>query len=157
VPGDLLRYVGGPGPYSSWWLWLGLVMLAVVIAWYAAVFVATMPGSRLRRIRVVRDVHGRLLRRRFAGTIRRISDCRRRGELSDAQAYAQMSQTVRGFLQQATGIRAPYLHVEEIGTGALASAAPLIAALRDARFDTTTDADPDRLGSQAEELIRSWA
>ena len=89
VPGDLLRYVGGPGPYSSWWLWLGLALLAVVIAWYAAVFVATMPGSRLRRIRVLRDVHGRLLRRRFAGTIRRITDGRRRGELSDAQAYAR--------------------------------------------------------------------
>ncbi len=156
MPGDLLRYVGGPSPYSSWWLWLGLTLLAVVIVWYAAVFVATLPGSRLRRIRVVRDVHGRLLRRRFAGTIRRITDCRRRGELSDAQAYAQMSHTVRSFLQQATGIRAPYLHVDEIGAGALASAAPLIAALRDARFDTTADADPEDLGAQAEELIRSW-
>jgi hypothetical protein len=137
-------------------LWLGLVLLAVVIAWYAAVFVATMPGSRLRRIRVVRDVHGRLLRRRFAGSIHRITDCRRRGELSDAQAYAQMSHTVRSFLQQATGIRAPYLHVDEIGAGALAPAAPLIAALRDARFDTTAGADPENLGAQAEELIRSW-
>jgi hypothetical protein len=156
VPGDLLRYVGGPGHYSPWWLWLGLALLTVVIAWYASVFVATMPGSRLRRIRVLRDVHGRLLRRRYAGTIRRITDCRRRGELTDTQAYGQMSQTVRSFLQQATGIRAPYLHIDEIGAGSLAPAAPLIAALRDARFDTTADADPEDLGAQAEELIRSW-
>ena len=143
-------------PYSSCWLWLSLALLAAVIAWYAAVVVATMPGYRLRRIRVIRDVHGLLLRRRFAGTIRRITDGRRRGELSDAQAYAQMSHTVRSFLQQATGIRASYLHVDEISAGALASAAPLIAALRDARFDITTDADPLDLGAQAEELIRSW-
>ena len=156
MPGDLLRYTGGPGPYSAWWWWLGLALLAVVIAWYTAVLVATMPSSRLRRIRVIRDLHGRLLRRRFAGTIRRTTEGRRRGELSDAQAYAQMNQTVRSFLQQATGIRAPYLHVDEIGAGALAPAAPLIAALRDARFDTTADADPADLGAQAEELIRSW-
>lgn len=156
MPGDLLRYIGGPGTYSSWWLWLGPALLAIVIAWYATVFVATMPSSQLRRIRVVRDLHGRLLRRRFAGSIRRITDCRRHGELSDAQAYAQMSNAVRSFLQQATGIRAPYLQVEEIAAGALAPAAPLIAALRDARFDTTAGADPDDLAAKAEELIRSW-
>ena len=67
-----------------------------------------------------------------------------------------MSHTVRSFLHQTTGVRAQYLHVDEIAAGTLAAAAPLIAALRDARFDTAADADPDRLGAQAEELIRSW-
>ncbi|KDE97606.1 hypothetical protein Y900_001320 [Mycolicibacterium aromaticivorans JS19b1 = JCM 16368] len=156
MPGDLLRFVGGPTPYSSWWLWLAIILLVVVIVWYAAVFVVTLPSDRLRELPAFGDLHARLTRRRFAGGIRRIIESRRRGELSDAQAYDQMSHTVRSFLHQATGVRAQYLHVNEIAAGTLSPAAPLIAALRDARFDAGTDADPDRLGAQAEELIRSW-
>ncbi|BBY66520.1 hypothetical protein [Mycolicibacterium helvum] len=156
MPGDLLRYVGGPTPYWSWWPWLAMILLLAVVGWYTAVFVATLPTSRLRRIPALRVVQARLTRRRFAGSIRHISGQRRRGELSDAQAYDKMSHTVRSFLHHVTGIGAQYLHVDEIAGGELAPAAPLIAALRDARFDESADADPDRLGLQAEELIRSW-
>jgi hypothetical protein len=156
VPGDLLRFVSGPTPYSSWWLWLAIVLLLAVIGWYAAVFVATLPGARLRQLPALGDLQARLTRRRFANSIRHINDRRRRGELTDAQAYDAMSHTVRSFLHQATGVRAQYLHVDEIAEGTLAPAAPLIAALRDARFDVGADADPDRLGAQAEELIHSW-
>lgn len=156
MPGDLLRFIGGPTPYSSWWLWLAALLLVVVIVWYAVVFVTTLPSSRLRELPMLGDVHARLTRRRFAGAIRGITERRRRGELSTADAYDQMSHTVRSFLHQATGVRAQYLHVDELAAGDLAPAAPLIAALRDARFDTGADADPDRLGARAEELIRSW-
>lgn len=156
MPGDLLRFVSGPTAYSSWWLWLAVALLLLVIGWYAAVFVATLPNARLRALPALGDLHARLTRRRFAGSIRHITDRRRRGELSDAQAYDEMSHTVRSFLHQTTGVRAQYLHVDEIAAGTLAPAAPLIAALRDARFDAAADADPDRLGAQAEELIRSW-
>ena len=121
MPGDLLRFVGGPTPYSSWWLWLALVLLVVVIVWYAAVFVVTLPNDRLRELPAFGDLHARLTRRRFAGGIRHIIDLRRRGELSDAQAYDQMSHTVRSFLHQATGVRAQYLHVDEIAAGTLAA------------------------------------
>ncbi len=157
MPGDLLRFVGGPQPYSSWWLWLAAILVIAVIIWYTAVFVVTMPTARLREIPAVRNAHARLMRRRFAGSIRRIGERRRRGDLSDAQAYAAISQTLRSFLHQATGLRAQYLHVGEIAAGELAPAAPLIAELRDARFAETADADPERLGARAEELIRSWA
>lgn len=157
MPGDLLRYVGGPQPYSSWWLWLGVLLVVIVIGWYVLVFVATMSTSRLRQIPVVGDLQGRLMRRRFAATIRRIGERRRRGELSDAGAYDAMNHAVRSFLHQATGVRAQYLQVHEIAAGALAPAAPLIAALRDARYDTTAHPDADRLGETAEELIRSWS
>ena len=156
MPGDLLRFVGGPTPYSPWWLWLGVALIVVVIVWYTAVFVLTMPGGRLREVPALREVHARLTRRRFAGSIRHIRERRRRGEIADAAAYDQMSHALRTFLHQATGIRAQYLHVDEIATGDLAPAAPLLAALRDARFDATADADPDRLGTQTEELIRTW-
>jgi hypothetical protein len=156
VPDDLLRYVSGPMPYSPWWLWLGLFLLFIVIVWCAGVFVWTLPSHRLRRIPVVRSLHAALLRRRFARTIRSVDKQYRAGELSAAQACAQMSRTLRSFLHQATGTWAQYMHVDDIGSSDLAKAAPLFSELNDAQFNTTSHVEVSKVGSAAEEMIRTW-
>jgi hypothetical protein len=156
VPDDLLRFVDGPMPYSSLWLWLGLLLLIAVICWYIGVFVWTLPSQRLRRLPVVRSVHATLLRRRFVNTIRTIDEEYRAGDLSAAQACAQMSRTLRSFLHQATGARAQYMHVDEIARSALALSAPLFATLNDARFNSSSHVDVGQASSAAQELIRTW-
>ena len=156
MPDDLLRFVMGPMPYSEWWLWLALALLAVVIAWYVGVFVWTLPSRRLRRLPVVRSVHGTLLRRRFARAVGSIREQYRAGDLSAAQASAQMSGTLRSFLHQATGTRAQYMHVDDISASDLAAAAPLFSALNDVQFNAGSPVDVGETGAAAEELIRSW-
>ena len=156
MPDDLLRFVGGPAPYSVWWLWLGLALLMIVIIWYVGVFVWTLPSQRLRRIPLARDVHRKLLRRRFARSVESIAQRHRDGELTAAQAGADMSRTLRSFLNQATGARAQYMHLDQIGSGALAPAAPLLTALDDAQFNTASPVRVDEVGAATEELIRSW-
>jgi hypothetical protein len=157
VPDDLLRFVSGPSPYAAWWLWLGLALLAVVIAWCIGVFTWTLPADRLRSLPWIRSVHSKLLRRKFARTIRSIGARYRGGELSAPQASHQMSRALRSFLNLATGTRAQYMHVEDIRSSDIAEAAPLIEALNDARFNTASPVEISRVGSAAEELIRSWA
>jgi hypothetical protein len=157
VPDDLLRFVGGPSPYSSWWLWIALALLLAVIAWCAGVLVWTLPAERLRKLPVVRTAHAKLLRRRFARTIRSIDERHRVGDLSAAEASAQMSRAMRSFLHQATGTRAQYMHVDEIRSSDLAEAAPLFSALNDAQFNATSPVEVSKVGATAEELIRSWA
>jgi hypothetical protein len=156
VQDDLLRFVDGPMRYSSLWLWLGLMLLAAVILWYVGVFVWTMPSQRLRRIPVIRSLHGTLLRRRFTRTIRTIDENHRAGDISAAQACAQMSRVLRSFLHQATGTRAQYMHVDDITDSDLAEAAPLFSKLNDARFNTASQVNVGQVGSAAEELIRTW-
>jgi hypothetical protein len=156
VPDDLLRYVSGPMPYSAWWLWLGLLLLVVVIAWYVAIFVWTLPSHRLRRIPVIRDLHSALLRRRFTRTIRSVDRQYRDGELSAAQACAKMSRALRSFLQQATGTPAQYMHVDDITTSPIAKTAPLFSELNDAQFNTASRVDVTAVGSEAMEMIRTW-
>jgi hypothetical protein len=156
VPDDLLRYVSGPMPYSPWWLWFGLFLLFIVIVWCAGVFVWTLPSHRLRRIPVIRSLHAALLRRRFTRTIRSVDKQYRAGELSAAQACAQMSRTLRSFLHLATGTRAQYMHVDDIGSSDLAKAAPLFSELNDAQFNTTSHVKVSQVGSAAEEMIRTW-
>ncbi|MGV0793866.1 hypothetical protein [Mycolicibacterium sp. XJ1819] len=156
MPDDLLRFVSGPIPYSGWWLWLGMGLLAVVIAFYVGVFVWTLPSHRLRSLPVVRSLHATLLRRRFAAAIATVGERYRTGELSAAQTGAAMSRTLRSFLHQATGVRAQYMHVDDLGSSELAAAAPLIEALNDVRFNTASAVDVEGAGATAEELIRSW-
>jgi hypothetical protein len=153
---DLLRYVGGPLPYSPWWLWIGITLLMLVILWYIGVLVWTLPSHRLRRIPFVRRLHARLLRHRFIRTVRTIDKRCRTGELKPAEAGARMSRTLRSFLHQATGTRAQYMHVDAIANSDIAAAAPLLSALNEAQFNPGSRVDLGRIGSAAEELIRTW-
>ncbi|SEH49171.1 hypothetical protein SAMN04489835_0461 [Mycolicibacterium rutilum] len=156
MPDDLLRFVGGPSPYWTGWLWLGLALLLMVIVWYAVVLVWTLPADRLRRLPAVRVLHARLLRRRFASAVRSIVARHRDGDLSTAQAGAAMSRTLRSFLHQATGARTQYMHLDAIGAGALAPAAPVLAALDDAQFNQASPVRVGEVGADTEELIRTW-
>jgi hypothetical protein len=156
VPDDVLTFVFGPSPYSASWLWLGLALLLLVIAWYVGIFVWTLPAHRLRNIPVLRSVHAKLLRRTFSRAIRSIDAQYRAGELTAPEAGRRMSRTLRSFLHQATGTPAQYLHVEAIRSGDLAVAAPVLAALNDAQFNTASPVDVAEVGATAEELIESW-
>lgn len=157
MPDDLLRFVSGPPSYSWLWLWLGLALITLLMAWYALVLVATMPSHRLRRLRGVRTMHARLLRYRFAKTVRTTTARHRAGELPAEQASAALSCTLRSFLHQATGEHAQYMQVRAIAASDLAPAAPVLEALGEAQFDRDSTADVGRLGDQTEELIRTWS
>jgi hypothetical protein len=157
VPDDLLRFVSGPTPYSPWWLWCGLALILLVIAWYTAVLVWTLSSEQLRRIPVIRSIHGAVLRRRFTRSIRRIDARHKAGELSRAEAGTQISRTLRSFLHQATGTPAQYMHVESIVASDLAAAGPLFSALNDAQFNAGSPVNVGDVGVAAEELIRTWS
>jgi hypothetical protein len=159
VPDDLLRYVFGPQPYSSWWLWWGAVAILVVTCWYAGIFLWTLPSHQLRRIPVARRIHARLIRSRFAHRVRRITDEHLAGGTSAPAASAAISRTLRSFLHQATGARAQYLHVDALNDeagGRLAAATPLLTQLGDAQFNADASVDIAEVGARAQELIRSW-
>ena len=156
MPDDVLRFVIGPSPYAALWLWLGLLLLAVIVAWHLGVIVWTLPSDRLRSIPWLRSMHSKLLRRRFSRAITAIGGRYRAGDITAAEAGHRMSTTLRSFLHQATGTPAQYMHVEAIKSSDLAQAAPLLAALNDAQFNSASPVDISRAGSTAEELIRSW-
>ena len=156
MPDDLLRHVIGPTPYSSWWLWTAVLLLIVLIVWYAGVFALTMPSQRLRDVPVFGAMHGDIVRRRFARTVHQIGEKYRAGELATAPAGAAVSAALRGFLQQATGVRAQYMQVEQIADGELARAAPLLEQLDDAQFNAASRVDISAVSTSTEELIRSW-
>jgi hypothetical protein len=156
VPDDLLRFVSGPTPYSSWWLWIAVVLLVLLIGWYAAVFLLTVPGRQMRDIPVIGATRSELLKRRFARAVHAIGDRHRAGELAPAPAAEAVSRELRAFLYQATGTPAEYMQVDDIAAGRLATAAPVLTELIDAQFNADSVVDVGAVSDSAEELIRSW-
>lgn len=156
MPGDLLRYLGGPTGFSGWWWLVVALCAAAIIGWYAGAYVWTLPAGRLRRIPVIGELHARLLRRRFSRSIAGIVEHYRAGGLSAVQAAAAMSRTLRSFLQVSTGTRVQYMHIDDIAdNGELARAAPVFSALNDAQF-SLAQADIHRVAQLATEVIRTW-
>lgn len=153
---DLLRFVSGPTPYSAWWLLAAAALILVVVAGYVAIVVATLPGDRLRTLPGVGPLHGRLLQERYARRIAGIDADYRAGRLTAAEAGAATDHAVRSFLQQATGVRVQYMHVDDVAHSPLAPAAPLLADLGDLRFNDASATDAGRVGARAQELVRSW-
>jgi hypothetical protein len=153
---DLLRYVSGPTPFSLCWLVIAALLMAALVGWYVAVYVWTMPPATLRKIRGVSMLHRRLLARRFVRTVAATTNTYRAGAITEVQACAGYSRTLRSFLNVATGQRAQYMHTADLAAGSLAPAAPLIAALNDARFTPLARVEVERIAVSVEELIRSW-
>ncbi|MCG5433997.1 hypothetical protein LV457_17130 [Mycobacterium sp. MYCO198283] len=156
MPDDLLRFVGGPPSYASLWLWLGIALLVVVVLWYAGVLVWTMPSRRLRALPVVRDAHARVLRERFARSVREAVERHRAGEWSAARASGAMSAAVRNFLYQRTGAPAPYLQLSDLPRAGLEAAQPVLSTLADGQFNDASRISVADAGAAAEELIRTW-
>ncbi|OBI38809.1 hypothetical protein A5709_00745 [Mycobacterium sp. E1386] len=156
MPDDLLRHVFGPQPYSSWWLWLGLLLMLAIITWYAALFVWTLPSHQLRRIPVLRRAHAWLIRNRFARRVQDIADEHDAGRISAPAACSAISRTVRSFLHQATGALAQYLHVGALADANLAAVAPLLTRLGDGQFNAEARVNVADVSARARELIRSW-
>lgn len=157
MPDDLLRHVIGPTPYSAWWLWLAIGLSVLLVAWYVGVFVATMPRRRLLTVPLVGSTRDRMIRYRAARHVRAIGDRYRAGELAAAPAGEAISRELRRFLHQVSGVRAEYMHVDDVENSELAPAAPLLAHLVDVRFNAASELDVGQVSRDAEELIRSWA
>jgi hypothetical protein len=157
VSDELVQFVIGPTPYSSWWLWLAALLLIALIGWYAAVFVSTMPGRQIRGLPVIGAARSELAKRRSARAVRAIGERYRAGELAAAPAAAAVSRELRAFLRTATGARAEYMQVEAIAAGELAPAAPVLKQLIDAQFNADSRVDVGSVSDSAEELIHTWS
>ncbi|CAJ1510626.1 hypothetical protein [[Mycobacterium] burgundiense] len=156
MPDELLQYLIGPTPYSVRWLWLAVVLAVGLIGWYVLVFVLTMAPGKLAEIPVVGTARNEWLKRRSAGSVRRIVTSYRAGDSDTVAAGAAISRELRTFLGQLTGVRAHHLQLSAIAESELAPAAPILADLIDAQFNAESTVDLVIVGESTEELIRTW-
>jgi hypothetical protein len=87
---------------------------------------------------------------------RAITERHRRGELSAAEAGAELARVVRSFLFVRTGVAAQFVHTGDIARGELAHAAPLLERIDDVRFNADSGVDVAELGADTEQLMTTW-
>lgn len=155
MPDDLLGYLIGPTPYSSVWLWLGVILIAVTVLWYVGVFWWTAPGRTHREPSVIGSARVALQRRRALRAIQGIQNGYRTGELTATAAAAALGEQVRRFLHDVTGVRAEYVQVPDIAAVS-APAADVLADLEDVQFNADSTIDIATAARATEELVRQW-
>lgn len=159
VPDDLVGQLIGPTAYSSMWLWPALGLIAVTALWYGAVFWWTAPGRKRSEPAVIGSARAALQRRRALRAIHDIQNRYHTGELSRADAGAAITEEIRRFLRDATGLAVHYVQVPDVGTvsgGVLAPAAAILADLEDAQFNAQSAVDIGATAHAAEDLVRQW-
>ncbi len=159
MPDDLIGRLIGPTPYSTSWLWLAGVLIALTVLWYLAVFRWTAPDRPRAETSMIDTARIALLRRR---TLRNLDEIEKRlsaEELGTAAAAGALGAELRRFLREATGLRTDYIQVPDLAAvsgGRLAPAAPVLADLEDVQFNTHPAVDLADVGAASRELVRQW-
>jgi hypothetical protein len=145
-----------PVQYSPLWLVLGVLVIALVIGWYAFALVSTRrprepagaytgmaplaPPAREAYLRRIDDVH-----HRYAT-----------GAVAFSDAHHELSALVRSFAAEARGIRAQYMTLDDLRKTEHHGLAATVEALYPGAFSGTATGSIDEATARASELVRSW-
>ena len=119
-----------PMTYATLWLVLGLVILAAVVGWGFVVWWQTRPAAHPPP--PPEPPPGWRLGRLKAGYLSRIDDIERHAgalEMSTRRAHQELSVTVRQFVEEASGLRAPTMTLTELGRSGVPSLGPVADAI----------------------------
>ncbi len=101
-----------PEPYSSYWLWVGIALLAAVALWY--VFVAWYTKPRPVKLAPVTGDRLAELKGVYAGRLDEIVAGVVAGTIRPRAGHQRISALVRHFVQDASGVRAPTMTLTDI-------------------------------------------
>jgi len=106
-----------PDPYAGRWLWIGVALLASIVAWYGWVWWSTRERPIIVPPRITPDRLTRL-REDYEREIDLVVAAADAGEITHRRAHQQVSVLVRHFVQEVSGIHAPTMTLTDLeGSG----------------------------------------
>lgn len=159
MPGDLLGHLIEPTAPSYTWLWVAAALVCLIVLWYAGLYWWTTAERDRGEPSLIASARMALQRRRALRVLQGIQNRYRAGDITSAGAGAELSEELRRFLHDVTGVRAQYVQVPDIVSvsgGVLAPAGPVLADLADAQFNAHSRVDIDVTAQSAEDLVRRW-
>ncbi|OMH25141.1 hypothetical protein BKD30_06670 [Tersicoccus phoenicis] len=150
----------GPIPYDPVWLWIGLGLLAAVVAWYVWALASTRRSRRKWQLPGPADLPG--LRTEYLARIDAVAAATERGELTARQAHQRLSRLVRVFAHQASGVSAHTMTLADLRAAqvpavpGVAGVADAVAVLYPAEFGVPEAADARRAVDAARQVVGSW-
>lgn len=142
----------GPLLYQDVWLWLGVVLLVVVAAWYAWLF---LPSRRSTVTAAAPpDVEG--LRASCLAAIDAVAAEVDAGTLGERDAHQRLSFLVRDFASAVTKQPATHMTLAELEGGGLAPFTRAVAGIYPAEFAPTTSASIRESADAARRAVLEW-
>lgn len=145
----------GPLGYSPWWLWVGMVLVVLSVAWVVAILVHT----RRRPVRadstpgpagtagLVQD---------YLASIQAVEAAAATGSISQRAAHQELSLLVRGFFRDATGQDATRMTLAEIGVRDLPAAAQAITSMYPGEFGHEPLPTVTASAAAARAAVQAW-
>jgi hypothetical protein len=149
----------GPAQYERFVLYLvvGVVLLALVAAWYC--FVVRLSRTRVPRpvaAGVVRVDLGRL-RVKYASMIDEVEADFAAGRLSERAVHSRLSLLLRFFAFEASGVDAQVMTLSDLRSSSLPSVTGAVEQYYPPAFRVEHPGDPAAAVLTAREVVRSWS
>ena len=156
MPGDPQFY--GPLGYSGFWLFLGLALAVAALGWVAYSIWSTRLPQPGRDVPVPRFHAPAGLRREYLAQIDEVAVLLDAGEITPRTATQELSRIVRGFVQEATGVRASKMTLDELRAERVPVVAEAIEHFYPAEFSVAgaRGTDADAALSAARTVVGTW-
>ncbi|MDR6622746.1 hypothetical protein [Sinomonas atrocyanea] len=154
MPADTPFY--GPLAYSGFWLFLGLALAAAAVGWVGYAVVSTRPPRPVADASIPRFHASPGLRRVYLGRIEEIAELLEAGEIGSRTAAQELSRIVRGFLQEATGVGASRMTLEELRRQPVPAVAAAVERFYPGEFSAPGEPDAEAALGAARTVVGSW-
>ena len=154
---DFVDFLFAPMAYSVWWVIGAVLIVLLIAAWVAGVFVWTLPIEVLRGIPVIRVLAFRVFRFKFARSLTKVADRHHQGQLDTREAFHEISRIFRLFVAFRTGYTAREMTFTDIANSPIAPAVDVLRLTYPGQFD---DADPRAVrvaADAARTAVTKWA
>ncbi|MEO7058395.1 MAG: hypothetical protein ABI083_01615 [Lapillicoccus sp.] len=150
-----------PMTYSTLWLVIGVVILLAILGWALVVWWQTRPAPPPPLAPpppagwVLAQLKGRYLTR-----IDEIVALAESGEISDRRGHQELSTTVRQFVQEASGLRAPTMTLTDLGRSGVAQLEPVtdvVLRLYPVEFGPEREARVATVADVARRVVQQWS
>ena len=151
----------GPYQYQLWVLWLalGLLLLALVVAWF--VFVLRFSARRLppsaRRAAADAAVDLPSVRLRYLGLIDEVQAESDAGRLGERAVHSRLSLLLRFFVHETAGADTHVMTLADLREADLPRVADAVEQWYPPAFAAQHPGDPRRAVDTAREVVRSWS
>ncbi|OFI39455.1 hypothetical protein BIU82_14095 [Arthrobacter sp. SW1] len=141
-----------PLQYGSQWMWLGLVLLAAVIAWLLR------PARQERRAAAPGTPPADMstLRSRYLAAIDAVVADAAAGRVPEREAHQRLSLLLRGFAGEVRGVNATHMTLAELRDHGLGAVAEGVAGMYPAEFAAATQSSVERSAALARQAVHTW-
>lgn len=155
MPGDNGYYA--PVQYTILWPVIGLVLIALVIAWYVWMLRHVRRRARGTAPRPVPPPSASTLRDRYLGLIREIEQEHASGSLSTRRAHQRLGGILRMYAHESSGVRAQVMTLADLDRAGLVPLTRAVSAYYPVEFrEAETGSVPDA-AALARQVVTTWS